>query len=192
LGSRPIVDQNGISGELLGEENIKAIAIDGANQKWFGTNNGVFVQSSDIETQIHAFNIKNSALFDNGIIDIVIDELDGEVFIATNKGVQSYRGEAIAGGLYHQSDIQVFPNPVRPSYSGPIAIKGLAENANVKITDISGLLVYETKSQGGQAIWHGKDLRGRKVASGVYLVFSAASQNIFDPDAAITKIMLIN
>ncbi|MBK8502271.1 MAG: hypothetical protein IPL46_08710 [Saprospiraceae bacterium] len=81
---------------------------------------------------------------------------------------------------------------MRPSYNGPIAIKGLAENANVKITDISGLLVYETRSHGGQAIWDGRDLRGRRVASGVYLVFSAASQNIFDPDAAITKIMLIN
>lgn len=192
LGNRPIVDQNGIPGELLGEENIKAIAIDGANQKWFGTNNGVFVQSSDIENQIYSFNIKNSALFDNGIIDIAIDELDGEVFIATNKGVQSFRGEAVEGGLFHQRDIQVFPNPVRPTYNGPIAIKGLAENANVKITDISGLLVYETRAQGGQAIWYGNDLRGRRVASGVYLVFSAASQNLFDPDAAITKIMLIN
>lgn len=192
LGNRPIVDQNGIPGELLGEENVKAIAVDGANQKWFGTNNGVFVQSADIENQVYAFNVKNSPLFDNGIIDITIDKEDGEVFIATNRGIQSFRGEAVEGSQFHKTNITVFPNPVRPTYKGPIAIKGLAENANVKITDVSGLLVYETTSQGGQAIWDGNDLRGRRVASGVYLVFSAASQNLFNPDAAITKIMLIN
>lgn len=191
-GNRPIVDQNGIPGELLGEENIKAIAIDGANQKWFGTNNGVFVQSADIENQVYAFNIRNSALFDNGIIDINIDEVNGEVFIATNKGIQSYRGEAVAGGIYHQRNITVFPNPVRPNYQGPIAIKGLAQNANVKITDVSGLLVFETTAQGGQAIWDGNDLTGRRVSSGVYLVYSASSQNFNDPDAAVSKIMLIN
>lgn len=191
-GNRPLVDQNGIAGELLGEENIKAIAVDGANQKWFGTNNGVFVQSADIETQIHAFNVRNSPLFDNGIIDIAIDQGNGEVFIATNRGVQSFRGEAVEGGLFHRSQITVFPNPVRPNYNGPIAIKGLAENANVKITDVSGLIVYETSAKGGQAIWDGRDLRGRKVASGVYLVFSAAVENLIDPDAAVTKIMLVN
>ncbi|MCB0687311.1 MAG: hypothetical protein KDC53_12330 [Saprospiraceae bacterium] len=191
-GKRPIVEQNGIAGVLLGEENIKAIAIDGANQKWFGTNNGVFVQSEDIETQVFAFNTKNSPLFDNGIIDIAIDNRSGEVFIATNRGIQSYRGAAIDGGIFHESQITVFPNPVRPNYQGPIAIRGLAENANVKITDVSGLLVYETTALGGQAIWDGNDLRGRRVSSGVYLVFSAASQNQFNPDAAITKIMLVN
>jgi hypothetical protein len=191
LGTRPIVEQNGIAGELLGEENIKAIAVDGANQKWFGTNNGVFVQSADIETQVHAFNTRNSALFDNGIIDIAIDEMDGEVVIATNKGIQSYRGEALSGGLFHQKEVTVFPNPVRPHYQGPIAIKGLSENANVKITDIQGLLVFETTAKGGQAIWYGNDLSGRRVSSGVYLVFSA-SRDLINPDAAVTKIMLVN
>ena len=192
FSSRPIVIQNGIPGELLGEENVKAIAVDGANQKWFGTNNGVFVQSADGETQVHAFNIRNSPLFDNGIIDIAIDGEDGEVFIATNKGLQSFRGEATSGTTFHTSTISVFPNPVRPGYTGPIAIKGLAENADVKITDIDGLLVFETTAKGGQAIWYGTDFSGRRASSGVYLVYSTSTQVARKPDAAVTKIMLIN
>jgi sugar lactone lactonase YvrE len=190
-GIRLIVEERGIAGELLGEENIRAIAIDGGNRKWFGTNNGVFVQSADAETQVAHFDQKNSPLFDNGIVDIAIDALDGEVFIATNKGIISVRGEATVGNRFHNSNISVFPNPVRPQYDGPIAIKGLAQNANVKITDIQGKLVFETRAIGGQAIWYGEDLEGRKINSGVYLVFSTALENFSNPDGAITKIMFI-
>ncbi len=192
MGARLIVVQNGIAGELLGEENVRTIAVDGGNRKWFGTTNGVFVQSPDAETQVHAFNEANSPLFDNTIIDIEIDPIDGETFIATNKGILSYRGEAIEGGRFHQATVYAFPNPVRPEYDGPIAIKGLAENANVKITDVAGLLVFETRAIGGQAIWNGKDLAGQRAASGVYLVFSTAVENQANPDAAVAKIMLIN
>ena len=191
-GIRLIVEQNGIAGELLGEENIKVIAVDGANRKWFGTNNGVFVQSADAEAQVGAFSERNSPLFDNGIVDIAIDPIDGEVFIATNRGIISYRGEATQGQRFHATDIEVFPNPVRPGYDGPIAIRGLAENANVNITDLHGNLVYETMALGGQAIWYGEDLDGNRAASGVYLVYSTAVQNTFNPDTAVTKIMLVN
>ncbi len=191
-GNQEIVEQNGIAGKLLGDENVKAIAVDGGNRKWFGTNNGIFVQSADARTQVAVFTEDNSPLFDNSIIDIAIDKEDGEVFIATNKGIQSFRGEATEGGTFHSSKVFAFPNPVRPEYNGPIAIKGLAENANVKITDMQGLLVFETRSIGGQAIWDGNDFSGQRAASGVYLVFSAADNNITNPDASITKIMLIN
>jgi hypothetical protein len=150
------------------------------------------VQSADAETQVHSFNVRNSPLFDNGIIDIAIDHEDGEVFIATNKGVQSFRGSATKGTTFHTSLVTVFPNPVRPGYSGPIAIKGLAENANVKITDIHGLLVYETTAQGGQAIWYGTDLTGRRASSGVYLVYSTSAPGFSKPDAMVTKIMIVN
>ncbi len=191
-GRRKIVEQNGIPGELLGEENVMAIAVDGGNRKWFGTTNGIFVQSADAETQVASFNESNSPLFDNGLVDIAIDEVDGEVYFATNKGILSYRGEATEANQFHSNNVVVFPNPVRPNYEGPIAIKGLAENANVKITDVGGSIVFETIANGGQAIWYGNDLSGKRAASGVYLVFSTAVQNLNNPDAAITKIMLVN
>ena len=192
IGNRRRVEQNGVVGELLGEENVMAIAIDGGNRKWFGTTNGVFVQSADAETQVAAFNKNNSPLFDNGIVDIAIDDVDGEVFIATNRGILSYRGEATGAGKFHNNTVTTFPNPVRPNYEGPIAIKGLAENANVKITNVQGSIVFETKAVGGQAIWYGEDLSGSRAASGVYLVFSTAIENFANPDAAVAKIMLVN
>ncbi|MBX2817480.1 MAG: hypothetical protein KTR24_15835 [Saprospiraceae bacterium] len=191
-GIRLTVESNGIPGELLGAENVKAIAVDGGNRKWFGTTNGIFVQNSSGETEVMPpLNADNSPLFDNNIIDIEIDPLDGEVFIASNKGVQSIRGEAIEGGRFHQEQVDIFPNPVRPNYAGPIAIKGLAENANVKITDIQGKIVYEGRAVGGQAIWYGEDLDGTPAASGVYTVFSTAVENIFNPDGAVGKIIMI-
>ncbi len=193
LGTRLIVEENGVGGELLGGEDVKAISIDGGNRKWFGTTNGIFVQSANAETAVmRPLTEDNSPLFDNNIIDIAIDDIDGEVFIATDKGIVSLRSDAVAGERFHQAEVEIFPNPVRPGYSGPIAIKGLAQNSNVKITDIQGKLVHESKAVGGQAIWYGEDLGGTRAASGVYLVFSTSVENLDTPDSAIGKIILVN
>jgi len=192
ISDRIRVVQNGVVGILLADENIKAVAIDGGNRKWFGSNNGIFVQGAASDVQIHRFNERNSPLFDNGIIDIHIDQNSGEVYIATNKGIQSYRGEATEGGFFHKSDLTVFPNPVRPGYDGLIAINGLAQDAYVKITDVNGLLVYETVAEGGQATWTGDDQLGNRVASGVYLVFSATTPTFGKSESAVAKIMVVN
>ncbi|HMG15855.1 MAG TPA: T9SS type A sorting domain-containing protein, partial [Saprospiraceae bacterium] len=91
-----------------------------------------------------------------------------------------------------KSMVYAFPNPVRPEYDGPIVITGLANDSNVKITDTTGKLVFETTSLGGQAVWYGKDYNGRKANSGVYLVFATSLANIEDPSAYVTKILLVN
>jgi hypothetical protein len=114
------------------------------------------------------------------------------MYIGTAKGVVSIRTLTSSGSKNHQSDIYAFPNPVRPDYYGPIAIKGLARDSNVKITDINGRLIYETKALGGQAIWNGTDYNGRKAASGVYLVFASGTETHEKPDAIVTKIVFIN
>ena len=85
-----------------------------------------------------------------------------------------------------------FPNPVRPEYTGPIAIKGLARDANVKITDVSGRLIFETTALGGQAIWDGKSFDGRRASTGVYLVFSTASRGLTTPNTVVAKILFLN
>jgi flagellar hook assembly protein FlgD len=104
----------------------------------------------------------------------------------------SYRSDATLGGNFHKKNgVVVFPNPVRPNYEGPIAIKGLAQDATIKITDIAGQLVFETEANGGQAIWNARDYNGRKVNTGVYLVF-ATSRNINDPDVAVAKVLVVN
>ena len=191
-GSLRIVEQDNFGAFLLETENIRTIAIDGANRKWFGTDNGIFVQSSNGEEQIAFYNVENSPLFDNVINDIAIHPTTGEIFIGTNKGLQSIRGEAVEGGTVNSSDVVVFPNPVRPDYEGVIAINGLAQDANVKITDIHGQLVFEGEAFGGQAIWDGRDYNGRRAATGVYLVFSTSQSNFSNPNTAVAKIMFIN
>lgn len=189
-GSLRIVDEDNFGAFLLEEEDVLSVAIDGANRKWFGTTNGIFVQSPSGEEKIARFTDSNSPLFDNTILDIAFDHITGETYIGTNGGLQVYRSDATAGGPIHD-DVTVFPNPVRPEYTGKIAIKGLAEDANVKITDISGLLVYETTALGGQAIWDGLDYTGRKANTGVYLVFST-SKTVANPNTAVAKILFIN
>ncbi|MBK7764192.1 MAG: T9SS type A sorting domain-containing protein [Bacteroidetes bacterium] len=158
------------AGLLFQRESINAIAVDGANHKWIGTNNGVWLISDDAEKIIHQFNKDNSPLPSNEIKSIVIQPVSGEVFIATNEGLVSYRSEATDA---HESNAEllVFPNPVPSNYAGTIAIKGLVENADVRITDVAGQLVYRTKALGGQAVWNGKNYLGQKPHTGVYLVF---------------------
>ena len=178
-------------GFLLSGNDVRTIAVDGANQKWFGTNDGIFVQSSDGKETVARYTEDNSPLLDNEISSITINQADGTVYIGTASGIMSVRGEATGGGPVHQSEVYAFPNPVRPDYFGPVAIKGLAENSNVKITDVNGQMVYETRAKGGQAIWDANDYGGRRVATGVYLVF-ATSRNATNPDAVATKILVVN
>ncbi len=188
-GSRPFVTVDGFGANLLEDIEVRAIAVDGANRKWFGTGAGVFVMSPEGNTQIAHFTAENSPLFDNAITDIDFDDATGEAYIGTMRGLISYRAEATAAPGYHPGAM-VFPNPVRENYHGPIAIKGLAEDSTVKITDVSGQLVYETEALGGQAIWDGNDYNGRRANTGVYLVY-ATNRNSNDPQVAVAKILLI-
>ena len=173
---------------MLDTETINCIAVDGANRKWVGTNgSGVFLLSPDGTNEIHHFTSENSSLFSDNIIDIAINEITGEVFIGTEKGIISYRSDATRGYDSH-SDVTVFPNPVKENYTGKIAIKGLVNNANIKITDINGNLVFESFANGGQAIWDGKTQRGNRASTGVYLVFST---NTDGEETMVSKILFI-
>ena len=168
------IQQDGQTQLLLETERVKVIAIDGANRKWFGTeNSGVYLMSEDGSEEILHFTTKNSPLFADNIFDIKIDGKTGEVYIATEKGLISYKGTA-TDAQDDFSNVFVYPNPVREDYFGVIAIRGLVEDTDVRITDISGNLVSQTKSLGGQAIWDGKDLHGNRVQTGVYMVFNAS------------------
>lgn len=165
-----IVQYDDFAGYLFQNEVVRALAVDGANRKWVGTNNGVWQISSDGNQIIQRFTEENSPLPSNKIQAIAIDPVTGDVYIGTEEGLVSYRGAAIEGGT-ENSNVVSFPNPVPSGYTGTIAIRGLVENADVRITDISGQLVYRTKALGGQAVWNGKDYTGHRPQSGVYLIF---------------------
>ncbi|MDT8309609.1 MAG: two-component regulator propeller domain-containing protein, partial [Bacteroidales bacterium] len=183
-----LVEQDGYYQFLLESEYITAIAVDGANRKWIGTERaGVFLISPDGTKEILHFTSENSPLFSNAITSIAIDHNTGEVFFGTDKGIISYRGTATKAENIH-SNVKVFPNPVHHEYTGPIAVSGLVEDALVRITNISGSVVYSDKADGGQLVWYGKDMDGRKVATGVYLVFSSNSDGT---ETMVAKILLI-
>jgi len=191
-GRRRIVNVDGFNGYLLETEDVKTIAVDGANQKWFGTTNGVFVQSPDALTQVARFTNTNSPLFDNAITALEINPVTGEAWIGTEKGIVSLRAGATEGGRVNLPMAYAYPNPVQPGYDGPIAIYGLARDANVKITDAAGHLVFEGKALGGQAVWDGRDYLGRRAASGVYMIFATSVESFDLPDAIVTKVVILN
>ncbi len=190
-GNKPTVLQDSIGAFLLETEDVLSIEVDGANRKWFGTRNGIFVQSPNAEIQVAKFDVENSPLFDNTIKALEYNPETGEMFIASNKGLQSFRTQTTGSRATHANEVFAFPNPVRPEHSGVIAIKGLATDAEVKITDVDGQLVYHTTALGGQAIWNGKDNKGREVSGGVYLVFSSSSDGFRDPNSYVTKILIV-
>ncbi len=186
-----LIEQDGYTQYLLENESITVIEIDGANRKWIGTSNaGVYLLSDDGTEQIHHFTSDNSPLFSNQITAIGVDHLSGEVFIGTDKGIISYKSTATWGTQeFEKADVYAYPNPVEPDYDGLIAIKGLVRDADVKIADAAGNVVFATTAEGGQAVWDGNNLTGGRAQSGVYLVFAS---NEDGKETFVTKILFIN
>lgn len=171
---------------LLSYEVVSAIAVDGGNRKWCGTSNGIFLISADGKNQIEHFTTENSPLPSNQINDIFVNPANGDVFIGTSKGIISYRGTATDGTATQEKDIFVYPNPVEKDFVGNITVDHLVDNATVKITDISGRLVYESKAQGGRMVWNGVMYNGKRPHSGVYMIFVA---NEFGEETGIARIV---
>jgi len=185
----PRNDGSGLADYLLGTETVTSIAIDGANRKWFGTmSSGAYLMSDDAKKELLHFNSSNSPLLSDNIVTIAINGLSGEVWFGTSEGIISFRGEATEG-KEDFSGIYVFPNPVREDFMGVVTVTGLIENSSVKITDVSGNLVYETTSLGGQVTWDLRNYRSARVATGVYLIFCSNEDGNL---AAVTKMLVIN
>ena len=165
----PIVPNGNFAGYLFKGQEVRSMAVDGADRKWIATRNGVFLVSATGEKVIYQFTETNSPLLSNDVKKIAIDGKTGEVYFATLKGICSFRSTATEGAETNEN-VLVFPNPVPPGFTGTIAIRGLVNNAIVKITELDGKLVYQTRALGGQAVWDGRNYRGQKISSGVYLV----------------------
>jgi ligand-binding sensor domain-containing protein len=184
----PIVQQDRFAGLLFHDETVQCIAVDAANRKWVGTKNGVWLIAPDGDKIIYQFTTENSPLLSNDVKKIAINPITGEVFMATFNGICSFRSTATEAAETNQS-VLVFPNPVPTGYNGTIAIRGLSNNALVKIAELNGTLVYQTRALGGQAIWDGKNYRGQKIASGVYLVIVRDDTG---KEKMMTKIVIVS
>jgi len=186
---KPLIQQDGYTEYLLESQAVTAIAIDGANRKWMGTSSsGVYLIAEDGTEEILHFTVENSPLMSNGIITIGVNQETGEVFFGTEQGICSYKSTATEGKADYSS-VYAYPNPVEPNYYGDIAITGLVANSEIRITDISGNLVYQGIADGGQAIWKGTTADGNRIKTGVYLVFCAAPDG---SQSVATKILFIN
>lgn len=170
----PRNDNTNYADYLLDNSNIRCIAVDGANQKWFGTDNGVYLVSDDCNTQIYHFDTDNSPLISNIVYSIAVNNITGKVYFATDKGLCSFNNGIVGSNSEMTKDnVYAYPNPVKPDYTGKINIVGLSFNANIKIVSTNGTLINEGRSAGGSYSWDGCDLNGKKVASGIYMVETA-------------------
>lgn len=170
--SRILIPRNDGSGQadyLLSGQSVLSIAVDGGNRMWFGTNDGVLHTSNDGQTNYNHFTTENSPLFSNTVKDIAIDD-NGNIYFATDKGLIAYKGTA-SKGQEKNSNVIVYPNPVRPEHQGIVGIKGLVNDALVKITTTNGSFVTHLQAEGGQAVWDCTDINGRNVEPGIYLIF---------------------
>lgn len=184
----PRNDGTGLADYLLGTETVTTIAVDGANRKWFGTmSSGAYLMSEDSKKELLHFNSTNSPLLSDEMVKISVNGLTGDVWFGTSEGIVSFRGDATTGKDDY-SGMYVFPNPVREDYEGLVTVTGLVEGSTVKITDISGNLVYETSSLGGQVTWDLRNYRAARVATGVYLVFCSNEDGSL---AEVTKLLVI-
>lgn len=184
-----LLEQDGYVSVLLEYEEVTAIAVDGANRKWIGTNKaGAFLMSENGQEQLQHFTAEDHPLFSNQIVDINIDQFTGEVYFATDKGLVSYKGEATGGKEFYE-DLLVYPNPVPHGYSGAVAVTGLKSNSLCKIADSSGKLVWQGYSSGGQLVWYGKDHFGNRPATGVYYVMISDEEG---KDKIVTKFVFIH
>ena len=183
-----LIELDGTLQYLLQNEIITDIVIDGANRKWFATDGGgLFLMSEDGTQTIYSFSKENSPLFSNKIKALALNSNTGELYIGSEIGIMGYKSNATSSNTQFV-DLEVYPNPVRPDYDGKIAIKGMMKNSEVKIVDASGFLIKNIISEGGQAVWDGRDRNNLKVGSGVYYFF-ATSQDGYSK--AKSKILIV-
>lgn len=171
------IRQEQFVGYLLGTELIQSLVIDGANRKWFGTANGLWLFNPECTELVQHFTMANAPLPSNSILALAIEPSSGEVLVGTDKGLMGFRSTSTQGAD-QQEQVQVFPNPVEPNFEGLLSVRGLVTDAWIKVTDASGALVYQTKADGGQVSWNLRDPSGRRVRSGVYLIHSVAFDSL--------------
>lgn len=205
LSAEPIIIlDNGIPRELLEEQYIADIKVDGSNNKWIATiGAGLYYLSSDGQQTIYHFTKDNSPLPSNNVNEVSIDDAQGIIYIATDKGLVSFR----SGGSAPNEELveaYIYPNPVRPGFNintEKIKVKGITDNVNIKITDIEGNLVAEAQSRtnlryrgynleidGGTVYWNGKNMANNNVASGVYLVMISDLESL---ETKVLKLMIV-
>lgn len=183
-------DGSGLADYLLNGVSVTCIAVDGANRKWIGTQgNGLYLVSADGQEMLQHFMAEDSPLLSNNIQCLAIHPSTGKVMIGTDIGLCSYISDATEAEEELIADnVIAYPNPVSPDYNGPITIKGLTMDSEVKICSSTGQLVWSGVSNGGIFTWNGLNKQGRRVASGVYHVIASNAEG---KKAVVSRIVIV-
>ena len=184
-----ILEEGGNIGELLANQFIYAIEVDGNNQKWVATDGaGVFLFAEDGKRTLQHFTKENSPLPTNSVRSLAYEAQSGKIYMGTPNGLIAFQGNAYTPSE-NLEEVEVYPNPIRPGYTGLLTIRGLQADCVVKITDIVGNAVFETTSAGGSVQWDLHSFAGSRVRSGVYLIFVTTNDGL---ESAVEKVMIIN
>ncbi|MGM9803881.1 MAG: hypothetical protein ACI308_06865 [Muribaculaceae bacterium] len=175
---------------LLEGVRVNCIAVDGMNRKWIGTeSSGLYLVSADGTEILEEFSTTNSILPSDKIISLCCNPKNNNVYVGVVGGLLEYESDATTPSKTYDN-VYVYPNPVRPDYTGIITIKGLMENSLVKIADSAGNVVMQTQSNGGMATWDGCNSDGSRVKSGVYFVLASENENE-QSNAVVAKFLII-
>ena len=183
-------DGSGLADYLLAGVSTTDVVIDASNRKWFASaGNGLYCISADSNTELEHFTTENSPLPTNEIKKLALDETTGVLYIGTYYGLCSYQTDITDNyGSLSNDGAYAYPNPVSPDHTGSITIMGLTTGAIVTITNTAGYIVHRGTTSGPSYQWNGRDLSGRRVASGVYNVLVATSDG---ESGCVTKIAMI-
>ncbi len=184
-------DGTSLADYLLNGISVFGITTDSSSRKWFATGGGgVTATTADGRNITHYLTAENSYLPHNDVFGIGYDSASNSILLSTEKGIAQYFPGGTASENGGKDDVKIYPNPVRPDYLGWINIEGLPDNALVKITDSSGSIVRELgRAEAGSTRWDGCNLRGERVATGVYIVFATGPES--DSETMVGKVMIV-
>lgn len=184
-------DGTGTASYLLNGVNISAIEFDSAGRMWVSTEgSGISVINEDYNEIIEQFNTDNSPLPSNYVSALALDPLTNKVYTGGAWGLGVYASEQ-SPGHEDYDDVRVYPNPVRPEFSGQVTVDGLMNASLVKIVDAMGNLVYSGPSLGGTFRWNLRDIAGAPVRSGVYYICPSQSDDDSGPKGKVAAKLLV-
>jgi len=144
--------------------DIRALEFDTRGNLWIGAKNGVArFEIADSTTQI--YNTLNSGLVSNNVNNINYDEFTGRVYVATDAGISM-----VSSTFGHPTpdvlSVVAFPNPFIIDSPDDALEFNYSKSGVIRLYSMAGDLVREF--QVGER-WDGRNDKGDKVASGVYL-----------------------
>lgn len=186
----PRNDGTGLADYLLSTVDASCIIFDSAGRKYVGTQgSGIYVISADNNTEVQNYNTSNSKIISDNIMSLILDETTGMLYCATDRGLCAVRTDGITvPASLDKNNIRVYPNPVRPDYTGMITFEGLTVGADIKITTATGAIVHTGRSTSALYQWDGCDLSGNRCASGVYNVLLATEDG---SEGCVAKVAMV-